>query len=116
MVYDSTSPPSLRLQHLWPISDRVEQQRRLTQEVLTECERVAQILGLRTSDLTEEALHLLVHPELAPDFTPEQVELEREVMYREARVRCSRIGKNFDDVKPEIDALVDSIITAVSTS
>lgn len=79
--------------------------------MLSECKRVADLFGLTdVRGVEEEALRMVRNPQLAPDeFTPEQIEGEREVMYAVARKR----GVPLEDCKAEIDRLVDSLIASV---
>lgn len=74
------------------------------------CERAAYLFDVPVEPVRQEALWLLQHPEVAPDeFTVEQIEGEREVMYDSARKR----GIPLEAVKPEIDQLVDALKAAV---
>lgn len=112
MGSDSILPPSLRLTHLWPSRDIVEQRERLKRDVLAECERVSELLDIDSRDLKREALFLLENSHLAPVLTPERLELERQTMHAAARRRCDRIGIDFEDVRAEVDQLVDILAQA----
>ncbi len=85
----------------------------LTSAVLSECRRVCYLLGMEeSSDIAEveqEALRIIANPTLPPRLTMDEIQRSREDMYGAARAR----GIEPETVKPEIDALVDSLIEAV---
>lgn len=84
-----------------------------TRAVLSECRRVCFLFGMEQPSeiaaVEQEALALIADPTLPPQLTLEEIERGRQDMYGAARAR----GVDPATVKPEIDALVDSLIAAL---
>ncbi len=108
MESNSNCPPSLKRFHLWPVADKIERQAAFETEVLSECQRVAILFDLDPAEVEAEALWLARNPQPL-GFTPEQIERERAILYAVAEKR----GVPLDEVKSEIDAVIDSLLASV---
>ncbi len=85
----------------------------LTSAVLSECRRVCFLFGMEEPSeiaaVEQEALRLIADPTLPPRLTLEEIERGRHDMYGAARAR----GVDPETVKPEIDALLDSLVATI---
>ncbi len=85
----------------------------LKSAVLVECQRVCYLLGMEQPSeiaaVEQEALALIADPTLPPRLTMDEIERGRQDMYGAARAR----GADLETVKPEIDALLDSLVATI---
>ncbi len=81
--------------------------------VLSECRRVCYLLRMEEPSeiaaVEQEALALVADPALPPRLTMDEIERGRQDMYDAARKR----GVPLEEVKPEIDALIGSLVAAI---